>query len=125
MHVNLKYLGEAIFLIGIAFRLLRWAWSAVQEGDAPPSASPDVTASVGGALPPKGVGQQVATLLDSGPGAVGGLAPSWGTHDPATASNADLFPPAMLAAMTPEQRAAVLETLVKEQVSRNPSRPAA
>ncbi len=39
--INLKYGAEALFFIGVAFRLLRWALGALAEGDAPPSAYAD------------------------------------------------------------------------------------
>ena len=43
---NIKYAGEAVFLLGVAYRLLRWALGAVEEGDAPPSAYADYGAPV-------------------------------------------------------------------------------
>lgn len=121
MPVNLKYLGEAIFLVALAFRLLRWAWGAVAEGDAPPSAMPSVPSSLG--VPPVGgAGTQIAALLGGGvPSHVS--ATTWlpGPAGPAMPSSAALFPPEMLAAMTPEQRAAVLDTLAKQQAVQRPS----
>ena len=51
---NIKYAGEAIFLVGVAYRLLRWALGAFVEGDAPPSAfnanDPGAPASLGALL---------------------------------------------------------------------------
>ena len=160
-----KYAGEAIFLVGIAFRLLRWAYGAIQEGDAPPSAS-DLTLS--GNAPPAGAVSALSALMGGDPGvnvktslfskkfnivmppggspelppevaaqltpelrakvveAMAKIQPgtspvqfttqtSLTTHLNTTSGiNPDLFPPEMLAAMTPEQRAKVMETLTKQ-----------
>jgi hypothetical protein len=83
VNPNLKYGGEALFLAVLAFRLLRWAWGAVSEGDAPPSADAANPLAIGAALMGDG---------DAPVGATHGVAP---TGDPA------VFPPEMLAAMTP------------------------
>lgn len=118
MDPQLKYAGEAIVLVGIAFRLLRWAFDAVREGDAPPSAySIDLSAS-NGVHPPSAAAALSALVSDS---------PSVQLHQTTllenfngTQSPADpnLFPPEMLAAMTPEQRAKVLETLATMQANK-------
>jgi hypothetical protein len=49
---NIKYAGEAVFLLGVAYRLLRWAFGAFAEGDAPPSAYADYGAPVPRPIPP-------------------------------------------------------------------------
>jgi hypothetical protein len=117
---NLKYAGEAVFFLGAAFRLLRWAMSAVSEGDAPPSAFVSVPSAPGAHPPLGGSPERVASALATPIGAesdptawyrVGNPDPPPAPGDPA------LFPPEMLAAMTPEQRAKVLEALTKQHAN--------
>lgn len=102
MNPSLKYSGEALCLALIGFRLLRWAWGAVSEGDAPPSADEASPATIGALL----MGSEDAL------GARHGVGP---TGDPA------FFPPEVWAAMTPEQRAHVLETLAKQRAAKTGS----
>jgi hypothetical protein len=110
---QLKYAGEAICLVGIAFRLLRWAFDAVREGDAPPSAyAIDLTASSG--VHPPSTGAALSALMSDSP-SVSIQTSTWfktvdGSQSP---TDPNLFPPEMLAAMTPEQRAKVQEAMVK------------
>jgi hypothetical protein len=99
LNPSLKYSGEALCLALIGFRLLRWVWGAVSEGDAPPSADEANPPTIGAAL--MGNGDELGT-----------------THVVAPIGDPDLFPPEMLAAMTPEQRAHVLETLAKQRPPR-------
>jgi hypothetical protein len=96
VNPSLKYSGEALCLALLGFRLLRWAWGAVSEGDAPPSADEATPMTIGAAL--MGNGDEIRT-----------------THGVAPTGDPDLIPPEMLAAMTPEQRAHVLETLAKQR----------
>lgn len=96
MNPSLKYSGEALCLALIGFRLLRWAWGAVSEGDAPPSADAANPLTIGAAL--MGNGEEPMT-----------------THGVAPTGDPTLFPPEMLAAMTPEQRTHVLEALAKQR----------
>ena len=148
---HLKYVGEAIFLLGAAFRLLHWAVSALAEGDAPPSAYADYGAPA--ALPPLSPlsdGSLTPSALDNAVAtgsAVGGHTPQTATvlthvatelmapvpptsllstlgmlatkqqdpEAPPHAGDPALFPQAMLDAMTPEQQAQVISTLVKQR----------
>ena len=54
MDPQLKYAGEAVFLVGIAYRLLRWALGAVREGDVAPSAFPTDLREAAGSFHLKG-----------------------------------------------------------------------
>ncbi len=118
MDPQLKYAGEAIFLVGIAFRLLRWAFDAVREGDAPPSAySIDLTASSG--VHPPSTGAALSALVSDGPSVQLHTSTVFKTFDGSQSpADPNLFPPDMLAAMTPEQRAKVLETLATMQANK-------
>jgi hypothetical protein len=118
---NLKYAGEAVFFLGIAFRLMRWIWSAVSEGDAPPSAYPTMPA-MGIAARPAGTAERIAGTLMSEPALLGDDRPNtWlrvATPDaPPQPGDPGLFPPEMLAAMTPEERERVLQTLAKQRTA--------
>ena len=114
---QLKYAGEAICLVGIAFRLLRWAFDAVREGDAAPSAT-DMT--VAGSQP-QGVGSALSALLSAIPGVqVGG--PQVKTTKfsntyviPLSGSGSPQLPPELAAQLTPEMRAKVLDALTKAE----------
>jgi len=118
MAVNLKYAGEGIFLLGIAYRLLRWALGAVMEGDAPPSAYAAMPTTGVAGHPTRPAEQIARTLMAEAPEAQIGQS-AWfraGNLDaPPLPGDPALFPPEMLAAMTPEQRAHVLETLAKQR----------
>jgi len=115
--MSLKYAGEALFLIGLAYRLLRWALSAVAEGDAPPSAyaaMPAAAAPQRGLFAAARVADTFATASSSADAAtvwyrtgLAGVPPAPG--DPA------LFPPEMLAAMPPEQQVRIVESLAKQR----------
>jgi hypothetical protein len=113
---NLKYAGEGIFLLGVAFRLLRWALGAVVEGDAPPSAYAALPTTQG-QTHPQGPAERIASTLMATPPSDGPSA--WYragmTDAPPLPGDPALFPPEMLAAMTPEQRAHVLESLAKQR----------
>ena len=74
MNPSLKYSGEALCLALIGFRLLRWAWGAVSEGDAPPSADAANPLTIGAAL--MGNGEEPMT-----------------THGVAPTGDPTLFPP--------------------------------
>jgi hypothetical protein len=135
--INLKYAAEAIFLLGIAFRLLRWVAGALAEGDAPPSAFVDEQ-PVAAYRPPSGqpltigltstnrppISQpallpQLTITTATPPSLLGTLenlaAQAREDAVPPHAGDPALFPQAMLDAMTPEQRAQVLNTLVKQR----------
>jgi hypothetical protein len=148
---HLKYAGEAIFLLGAAFRLLHWAVSALAEGDAPPSASIDYSTPAApsllsplfpGATGPSGVDSTSttgaivsphvpakasalthigATLMAPVPptsllSTLGMLAAKQQDPEaPPHAGDPVLFPQSMLDAMTPEQQAQVISTLVKQR----------
>ena len=100
MNPQLEYAGEAVVLVGIAFRLLRWAFDAAREGDAPPSAPIDLTISDGPV--------QKQTL-------------HWSNKFTFTLTGNDQqLPPEMLAALTPEQREKVLETIAKMRAGGQP-----
>jgi hypothetical protein len=105
VNPELKYGGEALTLAWLGFRLLRWAWGAVEEGDAPPGAEMGDPVTIGAGL----MGNVEERLR-----ATHGVAAT-ATHGVAATGDPDLFPPEMLAAMTPEQRAHVLETLAKQR----------
>jgi len=109
MNPQLKYGGEAVFLVGIAYRLLRWAFNAVREGDVAPSADPTGLTLSGGA-PAHMAGAALAALMRNGDPSVQIHTQTWIGSQP---GNADLFPPEMLASLTAEQRAKLLETLAK------------
>jgi hypothetical protein len=147
---HLKYAGEAVFLLGAALRLLHWAFGAVAEGDAPPSAyvdsgapaaPPPLTPLANGSVAPSAVNgpatpgstagpsipptstvlTQVATeLMTPVPSTsllstLGMLATKQRDPDaPPDAGDPALFPQSMLDAMTPDQRAKVVSTLVKQ-----------
>jgi hypothetical protein len=110
---QLKYAGEAICLVGIAFRLLRWAFDAVREGDAPPSAyAIDLSASSG--VHPPSAGAALSALVSDSPSVrIHTSTRSETLHGSQLPTDPNLFPPEMLAAMTPEQRAKVQETMAK------------
>ena len=118
MEPSLKYGGEAVFFLGAAFRLLRWAWGAVSEGDAPPSAFVDMPVLPGAHRRPAGTPERIASVLMAHPGETDGAA-AWyrvGNPDPPPApGDPALFPPEMLAAMTPEERARIAETLATQR----------
>lgn len=118
MDPQLKYAGEAIFLVGIAFRLLRWAFDAVRDGDAPPSAYPmDLSAS--SAVHPPSAAAALSALVSDSPSEQVHTSTWFKTLDGSQSpTEPNLFPPEMLAAMTPEQRAKVLETLGKVQAGK-------
>ena len=115
MDPQLKYAGEAICLVGIAFRLLRWAFDAVREGDAAPSAYPaDLT--LPGSASPQGVGAALSTLVSGGPGLhVNSMTFSNKFNIPLSPSGSPELPPELAAQLTPDLRAKVLESLAKMQ----------
>jgi hypothetical protein len=114
---NLKYGGEAMFFLGIAYRLVRWIVGAVAEGDAPPSAFPSAVPPAAGSA--AAIAGQVGATLMSEPQAHPPTLPDWarsgGLGGPPSLGDPALFPPEMLAAMTPEQQAKVIETLLKQR----------
>ena len=115
--MNLKYAGEGIFFLGVAYRLLAWALGAVREGDAPPSAFVATPSALGlEGLGPVAQANHTGHDIDPGREAVDPTAWYQSPRDPDAPpgpGNAALFPPEMLAAMTPEQRESVLNTLAK------------
>jgi hypothetical protein len=115
---SLKYGGEAVFFLGAAFRLLRWAWGAISEGDAPPSAFVDMPVPPGAHHPPVGTSERIASILMAHPDQDGGPA-AWyrvGNPDPPPApGDPALFPPEMLAAMTPEEREHIAQALAAQR----------
>lgn len=157
---NIKYAGEAVFLLGAAYRLLRWALGAVEEGDAPPSAYADygapvppiplptlsaqpdppvigTSSAVGSAVGPTATQVSAVSHVTNGStpprvshlantltiplppsllGTLGMLAMQQQNVDaPPHPGDPALFPQTMLDAMTPEQRAQVISTLVKQR----------
>lgn len=142
---HLKYAGEAVFLLGAAFRLLHWVFGALADGDAPPSAYADYGAPVAppplsplsdGSLTPLAVNNvttlgptashstpHTATVLTQVAMQPASLLSTLGMlaakqRDPEAPPNAGdpaLFPQSMLDAMTPEQQAQVISTLVKQR----------
>jgi hypothetical protein len=146
---NLKYGAEAIFLLGIAYRLLRWVVGALAEGDAPPSAyvaddalapralvaiprvgaTLTLSSTAGTHASPTQAPPQSPPLLQLTLGSPTPTQPPLLTalerlasqpHDlqaPPHAGDPALFPQAMLDAMTPDQRAQVLNTLLKQRTS--------
>jgi hypothetical protein len=118
---NLKYAGEAVFFLGIAFRMMRWIWSAVSEGDAPPSAYPTMP-PMGVAARPAGTAERIAGTLMSEPALLREDRPNAWLHvadpgAPPPPGGPGLFPPEMLAAMTAEERERVLQTLAKQRTA--------
>jgi hypothetical protein len=114
VNPDLEYAGEALTLALVGFRLLRWAWGAVSEGDAPPSAELGNPVAIGAGLTGSAEDGLAAMVAGSAPSHATGAGlesvdPSQLVADPA------LFPPEMLAAMTPEQRTHVLETLARQR----------
>lgn len=110
MGPNLKYGGEALFLVGTSLKLLRWAMGAVEDGDAP---SMKGNAAVVAAL-----SHAVMTPVDHSRGTPFGLVghPSHEPGAPPGAGDPALFPAGMLEAMTPEQRAKVIESLASQRL---------
>jgi hypothetical protein len=128
---QLKYAGEAIFLLGVAYRLLRWALGAFEEGDAPPSAfnsSEGIAPTNLATLLTTPVSQLSPTGLNPGGAQLSpttfftfkSSSPSLVAKFTSSATQAQglgevplagLFPQSMLDAMTPEQRAMVQATL--------------
>ena len=147
--INLKYWAEAVFLLGVAFRLLRWALSALADGDAPPSAfvddgirrqSLELTLTSSRRVEPTTGSSPSSTRVSrsslatpllimsdtmSRPLALGALgklgAASENLVPPPRPGDPALFPQAMLDAMTPEQRAQVLGTLAKQRTGETPT----
>lgn len=114
MNPELKYGGEALTLAWLGFRLLRWAWGAVSEGDAPPSAGIENPVAIGDAL--TGNAEERLAAMFSGSPLPHHVSPGLQVVDPSPITgDPALFPPEMLAAMTPEQRAHVIETLAKQR----------
>lgn len=121
MDSHLKYAGEALFLVGAAYKLVRWAVGAVVEGDVPPSlvtGRPDDARDhiAGGLKTPQMVAQALMAPLE-GHESHGVLDPYLYRTDFASTApgpgDPDLFPPEMLNAMTPQQRAKIMESLIK------------
>ena len=126
MDLNLKYAGEAVFFLGVAYRLLRWVAGAFLEGDLPPSAFPVApTMRAGQGL--AGTAEQVAHTLMAQPRGEAGVPTAWARtgnlEAPPLPGDPALFPPEMLAAMTPEQRAHVMDSLAKQRTSVAPPTP--
>jgi|SRR5579862_2979013 len=118
MDPSLKYGGEAMFFLGVAYRLVRWIVGAVAEGDAPPSAF-EATLPLPATGSTGAIARQIGGALMSEPQSHSPTLPEWARSSsiggPPALGDPALFPPEMLAAMTPEQRAKVLETLLKQR----------
>jgi hypothetical protein len=119
-HPDLKYGGEALALLGIAFRLASWAWRTKRDLEAPPGTT-DADVSVW-----RGVGG----IVDAGRGFLDGIRQLLGrssvtyatetvTGDapvitaPQQPPDTDEAPATLLDALTPAQRTLVLARLAQ------------
>jgi hypothetical protein len=118
VNPQLEYAGEAICLVGIAFRLLRWAFDAVREGDAAPSDAFNLTVS--GTAPPQHVNAALPALTSGGTSVQSQTFWSHTFTLSQSAGGDPECPPEMLAALTPEQREKVLATLAKMRAGQAP-----
>jgi len=123
VNPDLKYGAEALFFVGVAYRLLRWIIGALREGAVAPSAFPSETDLV--IKPMLGMANSPAAGSADHQMAPHHLTEherldptAWyrtGIPDaPPGPGDMRLFPPEMLAAMTPEQREKVLTALAKQ-----------
>jgi hypothetical protein len=103
LRVDLKYGGEALVLLGIAWHLIRWIIRAVADGEA----ELPIAATTSGSS-----GLMISNPFTNGPPDPPIVA-GFGSPPPPTT----LFSPAMLAAMTPVQRARVLESLATQRAA--------
>lgn len=120
---NLKYAGEAVFLVGAAYRLLHWALGAVDEGDVAPNA---FTAAIRRRQPVPSIiadaaaEPSMAPITDGHGNTIGAVMMHSvqesqdsqalpGPGDPA------IFPPAIWDALTPDQRVKLMESLMKQR----------
>jgi hypothetical protein len=124
-HPDLKYLGEALFLLGIAYKLLRWVYRTEAEVDGVDPGS--FWSRVGTALNPfSGLADLVDNinqLLGRGKYASSNItvivqpAASLRANTAATATSAghEPAPETLLDILTPEQRKLVLEQLAQNE----------
>jgi hypothetical protein len=132
---NLEYSGTALFLLGISYRLMRWVIGTIEEDDAPPGAVVDTSSalpdghslmangSASAARPASAArsGHSVPTPFDTAVTERTSASP-WASNDPEAPpapGDPNLFPPAMLEAMNPAQRARVEASLIQQRAARS------
>lgn len=127
--LNLKYGSTALFLLGVSYRLMRWAIGAIDEPDAPPSTAVDTSSALPGGHPlianslesATKSAQRVLTPFNDAIAERTGASP-WAANDPdapPTPGDPKLFPQAMLDAMNPEQRVHVEASLRQQRAARS------